>query len=307
MREAQQTPGEQGGAVVSRITVQAALAEGCGLLRRASGKGGLCIDSPFLDASLLLASVLGKNRSSLVAAGGASLASEDYDCFFRLLQRRLSGECIAYILGKKEFRGLEFAVNPAVLVPRPDTEILVERALEYLDRGLPRVNGETRVHDLCTGSGAVAISLKHEYPAAELSGSDISAEALDLARTNAAALGVEAAFVLSDLFAAIPSRFSLITANPPYVPGACIDTLSAEVRREPRIALDGGGDGLEVLRAIIREAPSHLFPGGGILLETGGDQAPAVRDLLAKTGFVDIQTYRDLSGYDRVTGGRLPG
>jgi release factor glutamine methyltransferase len=260
------------------------------------------IDTPSLDASLLLAETLGANRTGLILACNEPLSGEGYRRFGQLLDRRLSGEPVAYILGRKEFRGLDFKVSPAVLIPRPDTETLVEAALKTVS---------DTVLDLCTGSGAVAIALKHERPALAVSASDISPEALEVARQNT--VNAEpVTFIESDLFAAFPTlpqgaaprRFGMIVSNPPYVPSAVIPTLSREVRSEPRLALDGGNDGLDLIRRIISEAREFLVPGGLLLLEADPGQMETIGSILAVQGYTGIQTFRDLSQRSRVIGGR---
>jgi release factor glutamine methyltransferase len=288
------------------MTVRETLAEGTALLASSN------IDTPALDASLLLAAILGVDRAHLLLAYPDSLPSGVSHRFKELLERRLGGECVAYILGHKEFRNLDFMVNPAVLVPRPDTETLVEAALEFCGKALtlPRAGpGGLRLLDLGTGSGAVAVALKHEVPGLEMWASDISEEALETARANATRLlgpgpagytGVR--FIKSDLFAHIPGQFHVIISNPPYVPGAEIETLSPEVRREPRLALDGGRDGLDLIRLLISEAPDRLYPGGGLFIEADPRQMTTLAALLETGGLKDIQTYRDLSGKKRVIG-----
>jgi release factor glutamine methyltransferase len=284
------------------MTVQAAQAWGTQALASRPGQ-----DSPGLDASLLLAETLGIDRAHLILAYPTPLQAEDRRRFEALIRRRLAGEPVAYILGRKEFWGLEFTVGPPVLVPRPDTETLVEAALAFLaSRSLsgPRAP----LLDLCTGSGAVAIALKHESPGLEVWASDISPEALDMARHNAARLldaggPAPLRLVQSDLFEGIPGRFGLITANPPYVETGAIPGLPAEVREEPRLALDGGAEGLDLIRRIIAEAPAHLYAGGGLLLEADPRQMGRVRAELEKQGFGGIQIHKDLSGAERVIGG----
>jgi release factor glutamine methyltransferase len=273
-----------------------ALAEGRAVLAAAG------IENPFFEASLLLSHALGVRREQLyLMEGGPVSTSSRYAGF---LERRASGECAAYILGRKEFRGLDFTVRPAVLVPRPDTETLVETALEAPDAPF--------LLDLCTGSGAVAIALKHELPEMEVWAADISAPALDIARENARRLlgkDLSVRFYQGDLFAALPPsppRFSVITANAPYIPSAAIAGLSPEVRREPRIALDGGEDGLDLIRRIIGDAPPYLMPGGILLLEADPSQMETITGLLEARGFTGVQIRKDLSGNDRVISGRLP-
>jgi release factor glutamine methyltransferase len=280
------------------FTVSEALTQGAALLRAAG------IDTPSLDASLLLGEILRLDRAGLILAGPAPLSPEDRGLFDESLKRRLSGECVAWILGRREFRGLDFAVSPAVLVPQPDTETLVEAALEFID---PRGPGLTLL-DLCTGSGAVAVSLKHERPGLAVSASDISPPALDLARKNARRLLGQAhgiRFFQGSLFERISGSFDLIVSNPPYVPSALLETLAPEVRREPRIALDGGSDGLDLIRPIIAGAPEHLRPGGLLLLEAAPEQMPAITALFARGGYGDIRVFQDLSGQDRAAGGIL--
>ncbi|GHV43544.1 release factor glutamine methyltransferase [Spirochaetia bacterium] len=312
------------------MTIREALAQGSGLLKSSH------IDTPALDAGLLLAEVLRISRAGLIAAGPDPLSEENYRSFRALLNRRLSGECVAYILGRREFRGLEFTVTPAVLVPRPDTETLVEAALGLIDQTAaealsPLETSEPAVPrwrflDLCTGSGAVAVSLKHERPELEVWASDISEAALDVARANAARLlggrllgtelisnsaagtelkpGTELAinFIKSDLFSHINRRFNLIVSNPPYVSTGEIQALSPEVKQEPLLALDGGNDGLDIIRRLVAEAPAHLFPGGWLLLEADPRQMKVIAGLLETRGYKDILTLRDLSGQERVIG-----
>jgi len=266
------------------------------------------IKTPGLDASLLLAHVLNTTRTALVAAGADELSDEACEDFCNLIVRRCEGECVAYITGKKEFRELEFEVNPSVLVPRPDTEILVEAAIELI-RNQPQ---STKILDLCTGSGAVAISLKNEMPELEIHATDICANALDVAKKNARRLlpGSDIHFYLGDLYDAIINcsllsvNCSLIIANPPYIPSQEIETLSAEVQYEPRLALDGGIDGLDVIKRIINGAPDYLKQGGMLLLEADPRQMNDIAVLLEKHGFINIQLYKDLSDSQRVIGGR---
>ena len=289
------------------MTVREALAE-------ASAAG-----TSALDASLLLAEVLNTSRSSLIAADSRPLDEAALAAFRALVKRRLSGECVAYILGRKEFYGLDFMVNPAVLVPRPDTETLVEAALASIKQ-LAATNQPLRVLDLCTGSGAIAVALKrnfalkHTMAELEVWGTDISAEALAVARANAARLLPPDSihFCHSDLFSALSPPFHLIASNAPYVPTAEIAALAPEVRGEPLLALDGGGDGLGVIGRIISGAPRLLSCGGMLLLEADPRQMERIAALLAQAGgplvggppmgFTDIQTYRDLSGAERVIG-----
>jgi len=282
------------------MTIREAVSHGSSVLKTAG------IESPSLDSSLLLAYVLGISRTSLAAKGCEPLCEKAFESFQTLLKRRIEGECVAYITGKKEFRFLEFSVNSCVLVPRPDTEILVEAAVEQLRQY--GKNGNIRVLDLCTGSGAVAISLKHEMPGIKVFASDISADALKIAEKNAQELlGGEnyAVFFQGDLFNALPrERYSLITCNPPYIPDCEIQTLPAEVQKEPRIALDGGKSGLEIIERIIDGSPEYLENGGTLLTEADPRQMEKIESMLTHRGFKGIKLYRDLSGQERVIGGK---
>jgi release factor glutamine methyltransferase len=304
-----------------------------------------------LDAALLLAEALRISRTALILAAPDPIPADAEESFFHSLDRRRSGECVAYILNRREFRGLDFYVTPEVLVPRPDTETLVEAALSRLDRDHPGPRGQSSLLlDLCTGSGAVAIALKHEAPGLAVYASDISESALRVARINALRLlpkatrppaGVPVSgaggiafppaasapaasvqpeisaigFFQSDLFEncpktpEFPKKFDIITANPPYVPQAVLPTLAPEVQREPRLALDGGEEGLEIIRRILRDAPEYLNPGGSLLLEADPRQMDRITGLLASRGYTNIELYRDLGGSKRVIGGtpgRLP-
>ena len=286
------------------------------------------IKTPSLDSSLLLAHVLKTGRASLIAAGTNKLSEKECSEFCGLIERRAGGECAAYITGWKEFWGLDFFVNPSVLVPRPDTETLVEAALETLKEELipkisanwnPGIEGEQvpeslNVLDLCTGSGAVAIALMNEMPGLEITAADLSDKALKLAEQNAARLlpGKNILFCQGDLFYALPfnkqsplSSFSMIVSNPPYIPTGEIQTLSAEVQNEPRLALDGGIDGLETIKRIIKEAPDYLLPGGYLLLEADPRQMEEISVILEKNNAKDIKLIKDLSGSSRVIRSRF--
>jgi len=304
------------------MIIREAIAQGSADLKFAG------IKTPGLDASLLLAYILKTTRTVLIAAGTDSLSEKASAEYCNLIERRCNGECVAYIIGKKEFRGLEFEVNPSVLVPRPDTEILVETAFYQLTinneqlaikRGKFKAgNGNkdrVRVLELCTGSGAVAIALKNEMPELEVYATDISAEALEIAKKNAERLlpGNDIRFYHGDLYNALPNslliahcsepKVRLLIANPPYIPTHEIDTLSPEVQTEPRIALDGGIDGLDIIRRIISGAPEYLMKGGMLLMEADPHQMNDITILLEKRGFKDIQLYKDLSDSERVIGG----
>jgi release factor glutamine methyltransferase len=288
------------------MTIGEALREGAARLRSAG------VESPGLDAALLLAFVLTITREKLISMDRAPLSDDAAADFGRLLDRRVDGECAAYILGRKEFWGLDFAVTPDVLVPRPDTEILVEAALAALS-STPAAQAGRRpplLLDLCTGSGAAAIALKHELPFLEVYATDISPGALAIARKNAARLlgNAEAVhFLEGDIFEPVPPlRFDLIAANPPYVPTAEIPRLSREVRFEPLAALDGGEDGLDLARRILEDAPAFLRSGGRILMEADPRQMPLLARILAHKGCRNIKLHRDLSGLERVIEGVMP-
>jgi release factor glutamine methyltransferase len=263
--------------------------------------------SPRLDAELLLGKVLKLDRVGLLIDADRPLAKPELTQYRELYQRRRAGEPVAYLLGVREFYGRPFRVDRRVLIPRPDTEILVEVALERTKH----ISLSARVLDLCTGSGCVAVSLARERPTTHVLASDVSADALAVAAENALRLGAyNVGFVRSDLFAAFDPRrhrFDLITANPPYIAEAEIPTLSVDIRGfEPHLALTGGADGLDFVRRIVSEAPAFLDEAGVLALEIGSDQGQAVRDLFAEAGYRDIALQKDYGGLDRVVSGRKP-
>jgi len=287
------------------------------LIREALAQGGADlkyadIKTPGLDASLLLAHVLKTDRTKLIARGTDKLSEKECATFCELLERRANGECTAYIIGKKEFCGLEFEVNNSVLVPRPETETLVETAIDIIKKNA-QDNSVVNILDLCTGSGAISISIKHEMPMCEITATDISPNTLDTATRNSEKLlGANSIkFFQGDLFSALPcssstdNSYFLIVSNPPYIASEEIQTLSAEVQNEPRIALDGGVSGLEIIERIIEHAPNYLQKNGYLLLEADPRQMEQITVLLEKKCFKDIKLYKDLSGQDRVIGGRF--
>jgi release factor glutamine methyltransferase len=253
-------------------------------------------ESPRLDAELLLATLLGLPRSALIARGNEPVASRDENAYAELIAKRAGGTPIAYLTGSREFWSLPLKVSPAVLVPRPETEILVERALALLPRDARR-----EVLDLGTGSGAIALSLARECPRWAITGVDISPAALDIAAQNAQFLKLtQVQWRLGHWFDPVPAeRFHLIIANPPYI--SANDPALTALRAEPAEALIAGPTGLEALSAIIAQAPGHLHAGGWLALEHGIAQAPDVAQLLQQQGFDSIGTYLDLSGRPRVT------
>ena len=257
-------------------------------------------ESPRLDAELLLAHVLGCGRSTLRVRDDEMPAAPLTDAFQALLQRRLDGEPVAYLTGQKEFWSLALRVGPEVLVPRADTETLVEQALALIP-----AERDVSILDLGTGSGAIALALASERRQARITAADRSAAALAMARDNAAALGLSRVrFVQGDWFAAVPGeRFEVIVCNPPYVAGG--DPHLASLRAEPLVALSPGPSGLEAYRAIIPAARTHLRTDGWILFEHGAGQAQDVKNLLECNGFDDVTSHPDTSGTLRVTQGRL--
>ena len=252
-----------------------------------------------LDAQMLLGRVFERPRTWLIAHGEAPVAADAAARYAALCMRRAAGEPLAYLLGEKEFRGLTLEVDRHVLVPRPETEGLVDWALELLDA---RVAG-AEVADLGTGSGAIALAIAHARRDARVSAVERSAAALTLARRNGARLAVDVEWLEGDWWAPVAARrFDLAVANPPYI--AAGDAHLAALAAEPLAALCPGPDGLEALRAIISDAPAHLRPGGWLLLEHGHDQGEAVRTLLQAAGMADVATRTDLAGLPRCSAAR---
>jgi release factor glutamine methyltransferase len=258
-----------------------------------------------LDAQLLLARLLNRPRSWLLAHDDAVLDTTAAAAWHALLVRRAAGEPLAYLLGEKEFRGLMLKVDPRVLVPRPETEHLVDWALELLDGAL-HDRAAPRVIDLGTGSGAIAIAVRHAHPAADMTATDASEAALAVARDNAQRLGLAIRFAAGSWWSAVPDAaeagFDLALSNPPYI--AERDPHLPALNHEPAAALTPGGDGLGALRAIIAGAAQRLAPGGWLLVEHGFDQADAVQALLRAHGFASIETRADLAGQPRCSGGQ---
>ena len=255
-----------------------------------------------VDAQILLLNALARpvhDRAWLLAHDTELLTEVQQHNWDHALQRRLQGEPVAYITGRKDFFGLTLNVDARVLDPRPDTEILVEWALELLPLGQP-----ARVLDLGTGCGALALALQHERPAAQVTAVDASADALAVASANAQRLNLPVQCVLGHWMDAVTGPFELIVSNPPYVAEG--DPHLAALTHEPLSALTSGADGLDDIRQIIAQAPSRLAPGGWLLLEHGWNQAADVQELLRTTGFVQIQSRRDLGGIERCTGAVMP-
>ena len=253
-----------------------------------------------LDAQLLLARALQRERAWLIAHDDAPLSAAQQQAFSADCARRADGEPLAYVLGEREFHGLRLRVGPAVLVPRPDTETLIDWALEILAT-LPQA--APTVVDLGSGSGAIALAVKHARPDASVCAVELSPGALAIARSNADRLGLSVQWLEGDWWQPVQGRrFDMVLSNPPYV--AADDPHLAALRHEPLQALSPGGDGLGALRHIVQGAPAHLAADGWLLLEHGHDQAEAVRCMLNDAGFVAVATRNDLAGQARCSGGR---
>jgi release factor glutamine methyltransferase len=262
------------------------------------------LGSPRLDAEVLLAHVLGYSRVQLYTRFDQPLERTELDAYRELIRRRLKGEPVAYLTGTKEFWSLAFKVDPRVLIPRPETELLVETALE-LTADLPA----GVLADVGTGSGAIACALKKERPGWRVLATDVSGDALAVARENAARLGLDLELLEGDLEAPLAAHapLDLLVSNPPYIDAAELATLQREVRdHEPRLALSPGTDGLAVIRRLVAAAAALLRPGAALALEIGTGQGAAVRALLAGAGFVEVAVRRDYAGHDRVATGRRP-
>jgi release factor glutamine methyltransferase len=256
-----------------------------------------------VDAQVLLAQVLGVARSWLAAHGDDALTKADADAFFAVAKRRRSGEPVAYLTGRREFWGLVLHVTPDVLIPRPETETLVELALEWLPAGRP-----ARVLDLGTGSGAIALAIASERPQARVLAIDASAAALAVARANGERLALRnVEFAVSDWYDGVGAEpFDLIASNPPYVAMGDPHLAEGDLRFEPAAALASGVDGLSALRRIVTDARAHLRGDGALAVEHGYDQSDAVQQLFRDAGFAQIAVRRDLAGIARVCAGRGP-
>ena len=262
-------------------------------------QAGLPLDP--LENRILLCHALNLTRVGLITNSERVLNDDEAARLAALVRRRQQGEPIAYIVGQREFFGLPFQVSPAVLIPRPDTELIVELALERL---APRA----RMLDMGTGSGAIAVAVAHTRPDALVTALDLSDDALLVARANAAANGASVRFLRSDWFTALNDEvFDLIASNPPYIASGDAHLAQGDLRFEPSGALTDFADGLSALRTIVDGAPAHLVAAGWLLLEHGYDQAEAVRGLLMDAGYTEVQSWRDLGGIERVSGGRRRG
>jgi release factor glutamine methyltransferase len=259
-----------------------------------------------LDAQLLVLHALGRSnreRAWLLAHGDDAMREDFHGHLQTLAQRRAGGEPLAYITGFKEFYGLNLAVDARVLDPRADTETLVDWSLEVMDGWHPA--GPPALIDLGTGSGAIALALKHSRPPWQVHALDFSKDALTVARTNAQRLALEVQFHQGSWLQSMEQQFSVIVSNPPYI--AAQDEHLAALTHEPLQALASGADGLEDIRTIIRQAAAHLQTNGWLLLEHGYDQAADVRALLQNAGFTQVQSRQDLAGIERCSGGQWPG
>jgi release factor glutamine methyltransferase len=253
---------------------------------------------PALESRILLGHALDLSRIQLITQSERILTGEEAQRATLLMHRRIAGEPIAYIVGEREFYGLAFHVTPDVLIPRPETELLVELALE-------RLPAQGKVLDLGTGSGAIAVAIAHARPGAAVTAVDASAAALAVARDNARRHAVSVQLLQSDWYCAVDvASFDVIVSNPPYIVEGDPHLSQGDLRFEPVDALTDHADGLSALRNITAGAPERILPGGWLLMEHGYDQAAAVRGLLAAAGLTEIRSWTDLAGIERVTGGR---
>lgn len=269
---------------------------------RLAAAQGLDAGSARIEVQVLLQKAVNLSRAQILAYPEGNLTGPEQRAYEELLRRRLAGEPVAYILGEREFYGLTFRVTPATLIPRPETELLVELALERIGKGAAR-----RVLDLGTGSGAIALAIAHHRPAAQILACDASEAALAVARENAQRLGLpNAAFVQGNWYEMLDGqRFDLVVSNPPYVAEGDPHLGLGDLRFEPAAALSSGADGLRDIRQVVNEAPRHLEDGCWLFLEHGCDQGEAVRTLLQQAGFAGVFTARDLAGLERTSGGQL--
>lgn len=268
-----------------------------------TGKGTLAaagIEEAELDVRLLLEEICGTDRNTLLVHGDRNVTEEELAQYKEMLEKRSVHIPLQQIIGRQSFMGLDFYVDENVLIPRQDTELLVEEALQELHDGM-------RILDMCTGSGCILLSLLKYSNDCEGIGADISEEALKVAERNRVQLGLEnATFIKSDLFEAVEGKFDLLVSNPPYICSDVIDTLMPEVREhEPRQALDGSADGLHFYRRILAECRTYLKPGGILLFEIGYDQGEAVKRLMEENGFLEVEVKKDYGRLDRVVLGTL--
>ena len=260
------------------------------------------VPDPRIDAELILCHLTGLDRMNMLMQGSKSLTNEQEQRFSSLLLSRTQRKPLQYLLGTQVFYGLDFRVDSRVLIPRQETETLCEWGIHYL-RKLNQAN--PRALDLCTGSGAIAVTLKHECPFAQVTAADLSADALEVAAANAQMNHADVHFVQGDLWQPVEGEtFDLILSNPPYIPTQDCNTLQHEVLQEPRMALDGGTDGLDFYRRIANGALPHLSPGGLIAVEVGIGEAQDVAALFAAAGLCGVQIINDLYGVERIVSAR---
>lgn len=264
-----------------------------GATKRFDEKG---VDEASAHAELIAAFVLNKSRTYIRAFGQNVIYEKDENLFNKIVEEKLSGKPLAHIIGEAEFMGRLFSVGPTVLVPRPETEELVEQTVRHLPAGQPE-----NILDMCSGSGCIAISLSFLFPGAKVIGADISPEAIEVARKNAANMNLskKVEFVCSDLFSNLDGKFDFIISNPPYIPTDIIATLTPEVQNEPRLALDGGPDGLCVIKRLIDEAPAYLKDGGLLSIEIGCNQTEKVLQFFNDTDWEKPFTGKDFAGIER--------
>ncbi len=277
-------------------TVRQALLKGASLLPGS--------ETPFLDASVILSGILEISKEKLFAMYPDPVPEDKLAIYYTAIEKRRGNYPVSYITGKKEFFGLTFLVDERVLCPRPDTETLVEKAVEIINTD----KSIKKVLDLCTGSGCIGISIKAAAPGISITCADISSGALEVCGKNTERLLKEPVkLVQSDLFDNIRGTFDMIVTNPPYVRSSEVNIIKSENSREPSLALDGGEDGLDLIRRIIDKAPEYLSPGGIILLESAIDQTYIIEKMLKEKGFHKTEIIKDLSGRNRVTVGRKKG
>ena len=258
------------------------------------------VPDPRIDAELILCHLTGLDRMSMLMQGATTLTNEQEQRFSSLLLSRTRREPLQYLLGTQYFYGLPFQVDSRVLIPRQETETLCEWGVSHLRRLT-----NPRALDLCTGSGAIAVTLKHECPHANVTAADLSADALAVAASNARLNQADVRFVQGDLWEPVQAEtYDLILSNPPYIPTLDCDTLQHEVMQEPRMALDGGADGLDFYRRIAEGAPAHLSPAGLIAVEVGIGEAQDVAALFEAAGLCDVQIINDLYGVERIVSAR---
>lgn len=264
------------------------------------------IDAPRLTAELLLAHVLVADRIRLYTDIERPLAGDELTAYRALIQRRLAGEPTQYLTGVREFYGRPFSVDARVLIPRPETELLVDACLAHLAKGVP-----SRTLDLCTGSGCIAVTIACEVPGASVLAVDVSAAACAVARENAEKhhAGSRVTVALGDLYAAVPpdARFDAVVSNPPYIASHQLPTLQREVRAEPSLALDGGPDGLTVVRRVVAGATGALKAGGLLAVEIAEDQGAAVESLFREAGLIEVRVERDMARQNRLVLGKVAG